>query len=163
MNNIYIGRDVLDGRVVCVKRSGARTDGRPPWESLETLRRGEPRPSTHTQWWARPMRALTARVDSFHQHIIIFFSLFLIFILLNYFVCWAEIGSLFSPWNFILFLPVSPCFSFFSKCYCSTISFAYAMSVQIVPFHLSVNSNKFLRISCTYRELNTRSFGFEEF
>lgn len=46
--HIYIGRDV-DGRVVCVKRSGARTDGRPPWESLETLRRGEPRPSTHTQ------------------------------------------------------------------------------------------------------------------
>jgi hypothetical protein len=45
--HIYIGRDV-DGRVVCVKRSGARTDGRPPWESLETLRRGEPRPSTHT-------------------------------------------------------------------------------------------------------------------
>jgi hypothetical protein len=164
MNNIYIGRDVLDGRVVCVKRSGARTDGRPPWESLETLRRGEPRPSTHTHTmmgssYARAHGSCRL-ISPTHYH---FFSLFLIFILLNYFVCWAEIGSLFPPWNFILFLPVSPCFFFFFKCYCSTISFAYAMSVQIVPFHLSVNSNKFLRISCTYRELNTRSFGFEEF
>jgi hypothetical protein len=69
----------------------------------------------------------------------------------------------FFPLKFYFIFTCLAVFLFFFKCYCSTISFAYAMSVQIVPFHLSVNSNKFLRISCTYRELNTRSFGFEEF
>lgn len=162
MNNIYIGRDVLDGRVVCVKRSGARTDGRPPWESLETLRRGEPRPSTHTHTmmgssYARAHGSCRL-ISPTHYH---FFSLFLIFILLNYFVCW--VSAPFFPPEILFYFYLSRRVSFFFKCYCSTISFAYAMSVQIVPFHLSVNSNKFLRISCTYRELNTRSFGFEEF
>lgn len=109
-------------------------------------------------------RALTARVDSFHQHIIIFFLLFLIFYL-NYFsLCllapfYFEIFFLFTC--LAVFFVISFSLSFSCRCYCSTISFAYAMSVQIVSFHLSVNSNKL--DTYTYIELNRRRAFFISF
>jgi hypothetical protein len=149
--------------VLCVKE-WICDGGRPPWESLETsLRRGA-RPSLNDGLVYVEARAHGScrLISPTHYHFLSSFFNLLFKLFFPLFV-----GSFFF-WNFFsfylsrrVFFVISFSLSFSCRCYCSTISFAYAMSVQIVSFHLSVNSNKL--DTYTYIELNRRRAFFISF